>query len=137
MGNSSELSESCEFFRVVTLYIADTVWKAEPLVLLAPMTDFYEKSDDNLEKMGCGTEKHFTFGIGSSTGLSGMVREDFAQQLVSTLLEQIDNGVVQGILVLFQPTGDVVWDLNNARVRPRTRSVEGIENVHYQRNAQG
>lgn len=40
-----------------------------------------------------------------------MVSEDFAQELVGTLLVQVDDGVVQWILVLLEPAGDVVSDL--------------------------
>jgi len=50
-----------------------------------------------------------TFGLGGGSRLTWMVGEDFHKQFVRTLLVQIDDGVVQGILVLFQPTGDVVW----------------------------
>lgn len=53
-----------------------------------------------------------TFAAGiSSTRLTWMVSENIYQQFVGTLLVQVDNSVVKGILVLFQPTGDVVWYL--------------------------
>lgn len=42
------------------------------------------------------------------TGLTGMIGEDLHQQLVSRLLELIDHRVVQRVLVLLQPAGDVV-----------------------------
>lgn len=49
-------------------------------------------------------------GLFTATGLSGVISEDFDQQFVLRLLELIDNGVVQRILVLLQPTGDVIGD---------------------------
>lgn len=53
---------------------------------------------------------------GSATGLSRMVSEDLHQQGVLTLLVLVDNCVVQGILVLLQPSGDVVGHLGTMRV---------------------
>lgn len=47
------------------------------------------------------------------TGLTGMVGEDFYQQLVSGLLELIDHRVVQRVLVLLQPAGDIIWYLRS------------------------
>lgn len=47
----------------------------------------------------------------TTTRLSWMVGEDIHQQFVGALLEQVAHGVVQGVLVLFQPTSDVVWYL--------------------------
>lgn len=55
-----------------------------------------------------------TFAASISTGTTGLARvisEDLAQQFVGTLLVQVDNSVVQGILVLLQPASDVVADL--------------------------
>lgn len=48
-----------------------------------------------------------------------MVSKDFMDQCVRAFFEEIDNGVVQGILVLLQPGCDVVWDLcwGNVRIR--------------------
>lgn len=58
----------------------------------------------------------FTFasGISSTTRLTWMVGKDFAYQLVGTLLELIDDSVVQGILVLLEPASDVVRHLFNS-----------------------
>ncbi|OAD59362.1 hypothetical protein WN48_09193 [Eufriesea mexicana] len=44
------------------------------------------------------------------TGLSRMVSEDLDQQFVIGFLELIDNSVVQRVLVLFQPSRDVVCE---------------------------
>jgi len=49
-----------------------------------------------------------SLGLFTATRLAGVIGEDLDQQLVLRLLELVDNGVVQGILVLLQPTGDVV-----------------------------
>lgn len=43
--------------------------------------------------------------------LSGISGEDLDEQFVGALLELIDDSVVQRVLVLLQPTGDVVWYL--------------------------
>lgn len=43
-----------------------------------------------------------------ATAQTGMVFEDGLQQLVATVLELVDHTIVQGILVLLQPIGDVV-----------------------------
>ena len=40
-----------------------------------------------------------------------MVGEDLLDELVGTLLELVDDGVVQGILVLLEPASDVVRHL--------------------------
>lgn len=48
-----------------------------------------------------------------STRLTRMIREDVHQEFVAALLEQVDHGVVQGVLVLLQPTGDIVGYLNS------------------------
>lgn len=50
----------------------------------------------------------------ATTRLSWMIGEDFHQQFVGGFLELVDNGVVQRILVLFQPTADVVWYLQTS-----------------------
>lgn len=44
----------------------------------------------------------------SVTRLTGMIGEDLYQQLVTGFLKLIDHRVVQRILVLLQPAGDVV-----------------------------
>lgn len=48
-----------------------------------------------------------------STRLTRMIREDVHQEFVAALLEQVDHCVVQGVLVLLQPTGDIVGYLNS------------------------
>ena len=54
----------------------------------------------------------FATGIVSlGTRLTGVVSEDAVDQQVATLFELVDDSVVQGILVLFQPSGDVVRHL--------------------------
>jgi hypothetical protein len=50
-------------------------------------------------------------GLFFATRLSRMISEDLAEQIVATLLELIDHSVVQGILVLFQPVGNIVGHL--------------------------
>lgn len=52
---------------------------------------------------------------GSATRLSWMIGEDLNQQSVLSLLELIDDSVVQRVLVLLQPSCDVVrhLDMNN------------------------
>lgn len=51
----------------------------------------------------------FATGVGSgSAGLTRMVGKDLDQQFVRSLFVLIDDGVVQWVLVLLQPTGDVV-----------------------------
>lgn len=53
------------------------------------------------------------------TGLTRMVSKNFLDKCVGSLFEEIDNSVVQGIFVLFQPGRDVVWDLCWGKVRIR------------------
>lgn len=50
-------------------------------------------------------------GSGGTTGLAGVISEDLNKQLVGTLLELVDNSVVQGVLVLLKPSSQVVGDL--------------------------
>lgn len=47
-------------------------------------------------------------------GLTRMIGEDLHQQLVRGLLELVDHRVVQRILVLLEPAGDVVGYLRNS-----------------------
>lgn len=47
----------------------------------------------------------------SISGLTRVVSEDLNKQLVSSLLELVNDGVVKGVLVLLKPSGDVVTDL--------------------------
>lgn len=51
----------------------------------------------------------------ATTRLSRVVGEDLLHQLVGTLLELIDDSVVQGILVLLQPAGNVVRHLGGSQ----------------------
>lgn len=58
----------------------------------------------------------------SITGLSRMIGEDLYQQLVGGLLELVDYRVVQRILVLLQPAGDVIRYLKHrANIQCRNR----------------
>lgn len=47
----------------------------------------------------------------ATTRLSRVVSEDILYQFVGTLLELVDDSVVQGILVLLKPAGDIVRHL--------------------------
>ena len=51
----------------------------------------------------CGRHK-------SEVPLPGMVGKDVLDQAVAAVLQDVDDGVVEGILVLLQPPGDVVAD---------------------------
>lgn len=55
-----------------------------------------------------------------------MVSEDLAQQLVGTLLELVNDSVVQGVLVLLQPASDVVRHLAPDKVASQPGTT-----VHY------
>lgn len=58
--------------------------------------------------------KSRTFAAGistTSTRLAGVIREDILDELVGTLLELVDDSVVQGILVLLEPASNVVGHL--------------------------
>ena len=46
-----------------------------------------------------------------------MIGEDAVDQKIGSLFELIDDSVVQGILVLLQPAGDVVRHLQVKRAR--------------------
>lgn len=48
---------------------------------------------------------------GSITRLARMISEDLDQKFVLALLELVNDGVVKRVLVLLEPTGDVVADL--------------------------
>lgn len=52
-----------------------------------------------------------TLGGGSISGLTRMVSEDLLDQLVLALLKLVNDGVVEGVLVLLKPSSDVVADL--------------------------
>lgn len=47
----------------------------------------------------------------SITRLTRMVSKDLNQQFVLTLLELVNDSVVEGVLVLLKPSSDVVADL--------------------------
>lgn len=58
----------------------------------------------------------FTTSVSGGTArLTGVVGEDFYQQFVGSLLKLVNNGVVKGILVLFQPSTDIVGYLNDGK----------------------
>lgn len=67
----------------------------------------------------------YTFRFLFATGLAGMISEDLDQQGVRTLLVQVDDRIVQRILVLLQPAGDVVSNLLQTN-----RSIN-VDNIHY------
>merc|ERR1719500_1334078 len=48
--------------------------------------------------------------LGSLQGLAGVILEALDGQLVAAILDQLNNGVVEGILVLLQPSSQVVGD---------------------------
>lgn len=50
---------------------------------------------------------------------TGMVFEDGLQQHVGALLELVNDAVVQGVLVLLQPAGEVVGHLEEGHAPPR------------------
>lgn len=52
-----------------------------------------------------------TLGGGGISGLTRMVSEDLLDQFVLTLLELVNDGVVERVLVLLKPSSDVVADL--------------------------
>lgn len=52
-----------------------------------------------------------TSGTTGITGLARVVSEDLNHELVDSLLELVDDSVVQGVLVLLKPSSDVVADL--------------------------
>jgi len=56
------------------------------------------------------------------TGLTGMIGKDLHQQLVTRLLVLVDYSVVQRILVLLQPTSDVVRYLQYEEIAPISRN---------------
>lgn len=65
-----------------------------------------------------------TFGFLFASGLARVISEDLLHQFVVTLLELIDDSVVQGILVLLEPAGDVVGHLQKKTSNDlKTRSL--------------
>lgn len=65
-----------------------------------------------------------TFGFLFASGLARVISEDLLHQSVVTLLELIDDSVVQGILVLLEPAGDVVGHLQKKTSNDlKTRSL--------------
>ena len=58
-----------------------------------------------------------------------MVGEDLADQRVVALLELVDDGVVERILVLLQPVGDVVGHLR--RPTTTTTTTTTIKSVSH------
>lgn len=60
-----------------------------------------------------GNSEIYVFTFLSGARLSRVVSEDVYYQCVGTLLEQVDDGVIKGILVLLQPTGNVIWYLGS------------------------
>lgn len=72
--------------------------------------------------------------------LARMVGEDLHQQFVGGLLQLIDDGVVEGVLVLLQPTGDVVRHatgvMGNGEVAGRVAGLRDSRLTEWRRLAQ-
>ena len=62
--------------------------------------------------------------------LAGVILEALNGQLVATVLDQLNNGVVEGILVLLQPSSQVVGDgggvVDDGKVRIRVGAGVGL-----------
>merc|ERR1712079_194806 len=71
--------------------------------------------------------------LGGLKRLSGVVSEASNGQGIGTILDQLDNGVVQRILVLVQPSGQVVRNgggvMDDGKVRIRVRPGIGLGEV--------
>merc|ERR1719510_383975 len=68
--------------------------------------------------------------LGGLQGLAGVILEALNGQLVATILDQLNNGVVKGILVLLQPSSQVVGDgggvVDDGKVRVGVRAGVGL-----------
>merc|ERR1719394_116686 len=68
--------------------------------------------------------------LGSLQGLARVVLEALDGQGVASVLDQLDDGVVEGILVLLQPSGQVVGDgggiVDDGEVRIRVKTGVGL-----------
>lgn len=76
----------------------------------------YGNKNDFAGYCNCAGLLRFTFAAGistRSTRLARVVREDGLDQCVGSLFELVNDSVVQGILVLLQPSGNVVRHLGN------------------------
>lgn len=78
-----------------------------------------------------------TLGFGTS-GLTRMVSEDLNQQLVRTLLELVNDGVVKRVLVLLKPSRDVVADLfDEYKVKSESKNFRKTRNMIWVKNYRG
>ena len=68
-----------------------------------------------------------TFSLLFASGLTGVISEDLLDQLVATLFELIDDSVVQGILVLLEPAGDIVGHLKSTANTKMCKTWVGIK----------
>merc|ERR1719412_306673 len=71
--------------------------------------------------------------LGGLQGLAGVVSETLDHEGVASILDQLDDGVVEGILVLLEPSGQVVRDsggvVDDGKVRIRVRAGVGLSEV--------
>merc|ERR1719210_2405328 len=71
--------------------------------------------------------------LGSLQGLAGMVSETLNSKSIATVLDQLNNGVIERILVLLQPASQVVGDsggvVDDGKVSIRVRSGVGLGKV--------
>merc|ERR1719150_1182028 len=71
--------------------------------------------------------------LGSLQRLAGVVSEALDSKRVATVLDELNNGVIERILVLLQPASQVVGDsggiVNNGKVRIRVRAGVGLEGL--------
>merc|ERR1719210_1913819 len=71
--------------------------------------------------------------LGSLQGLAGMVSEALDGQSIATILNKLNNGVIERILVLLKPASQVVGDsggvVNDGKVRIRVRAGVGLGKV--------
>ena len=66
----------------------------------------------------------------TATGLAGMISKDGLDEFVGALLELVDDGVVEGILVLLEPSSKIVrystGVMDNGEVRFRLTGLGGL-----------
>merc|ERR1712155_352012 len=71
--------------------------------------------------------------LGSLQRLAGVVSEALDSKRVATVLDELNNGVIERILVLLQPASQVVGDsggiVNNGKMRIRVRAGVGLGKV--------
>merc|ERR1719150_2567060 len=71
--------------------------------------------------------------LGSLQGLAGMVSEALDGQSIATVLDELNNGVIERILVLLEPSSQVVGDsgsvVDDGEMRIRVRAGVGLGKV--------